>query len=51
MSTTMSAILNSDHSDDGVYLPSREQLGNLSPAISEQGVSLVDDEVLLRSPR
>lgn len=47
----MSAISNSDHSDDGEYLPSGEQLGNLSPAVSEQAVSLVDDEVLLRSPR
>ncbi len=33
------------------HLPSGEQLGNLSPAVSEQAVSLVDDEVLLGCPR
>ena len=36
---------------DGEYLPPREQLGDLSPAVSEQAVSLVDDEVLLCCPR
>lgn len=35
----------------GESLPSRQQLGNLSPAVSEQAVSLVDDEVLLGGPR
>lgn len=34
-----------------MLLPSREQLGNLSPAVSQQAVSLVDDEVLLGRPR
>lgn len=31
-------------------LPSREQLGNFSPAVSKQAVSLVDDKVLLGCP-
>lgn len=34
-----------------MYSPSREQLGNLSPAVTQQAVRLVDDEVLLRRPR
>lgn len=43
----------SDQSRDGKKkdLPSREQLCNLRPAVSQYAVSLVDDEVLLRGPR
>lgn len=46
IANTMATIL----STELTILPSREQLSNLSPAVSEQAVSFVDNEVLLGCP-
>lgn len=44
-------LFDGEKSASWLHLPSGEQFGNLSPAVSQQAVSLVDDEVLLGRPR